>query len=358
MIKKNSIVALLFILAAMVQARPSGDGCGKSGSQKKIRYSIEGSIGRDNFTGTLYLGNSNDFQPYKTIVDSVRVENGRIVPHEAEADSVFCGCLFNLDARIAEQVFVESGKIIATVDAESGDVYFVGTELNDDCSSLYRQLLKLEEAETDKTEILKKTDSLVFPVLKKHADDPLGVSLALDFSGNIGDYSRGIEYFDALSGRWKAKELVQNERLRLETQVHTQVGLKFKDFAVEYEGKTTRLSDYVGRGNYVVADFWASWCGPCRAEIPNLVKAYDKYKDRGLQVVGIAVWDKPKATQRAVSEDANPFPQILNSQKIATDVYGINAIPEIILFAPDGTILARGLHGELLRAKLAEVFGE
>ena len=130
----------------------------------------------------------------------------------------------------------------------------------------------------------------------------------------------------------------------------------FKDFAVEYDGKTTRLSDYVGRGRYVLVDFWASWCGPCRQEIPNLIALYEKYKDEKFQMLGVAVQDNPEASLKAIDEMQIPYPQILNTQKIATDLYGIQAIPEIILFAPDGTILARGLRGEEIEQQLQNLF--
>lgn len=137
-----------------------------------------------------------------------------------------------------------------------------------------------------------------------------------------------------------------------------QEGDMFKDFAVEYDGKTTRLSDYVGRGKYVLVDFWASWCGPCRAEIPNIIALHEKYKDRNFTALGVAVNDKPEATLRAISKDSIPYPQILNSQETAPTLYGFNSIPEIILFAPDGTIVARGLRGEALEKKLEEIFNK
>ena len=137
----------------------------------------------------------------------------------------------------------------------------------------------------------------------------------------------------------------------------TAEGQKFTDFEVKAEdGAMQKLSDHVGKGKVVVADFWASWCPPCRAEIPKLQALKAKYGDK-FDVVGIAVWDNPDDTRKAIEELQITWPVIVGTQKLTepTDLYGIKGIHHIIVFGPDGTILSRGLTGDALAAKLAEV---
>ena len=155
-----------------------------------------------------------------------------------------------------------------------------------------------------------------------------------------------------ISSSVRVKGIVENARNREKTAE----GQMFVDFTVVDEnGKEQKLSDYVGKGDYVLVDFWASWCGPCRREMPVIKSVYDKYAGKGLTVLGVAVWDEPADTQKAIKELELPWPQITNAQKIPSDIYGFNGIPHIILFGPDGTILARGLYGEKLIAKVDEV---
>ena len=137
----------------------------------------------------------------------------------------------------------------------------------------------------------------------------------------------------------------------------TAEGKKFTDFEVKAEdGSVQKLSDFVGKGKITLVDFWASWCGPCRAEIPKLQALKAKYGDK-FDVLGVAVWDNPDDTRKAMQQMNITWPVIIGTEQLnePTDLYGIKGIPHIIIFGPDGTILSRGLMGDDLANKLAEV---
>ena len=249
---------------------------------------------------------------------------------------------------------LEAGNITITQDYWNS-CCMGGTLLNDSLYAAAREYRQAQQiGDNDKAQ------QFIKDYILRHRDDLTGVLMLTTLKRETTDEAK---YILALIGQ--CSESVQQHPITvlLSKQMNTLLTLPkegdmFRDFAVEYDGKTTRFSDYVGKGQYVLVDFWASWCGPCRAEIPNLIAAYNKHKDQGLQVLGIAAWDKPEATLKAIEKEKIPYPQIINSQKIATDLYGIKGIPHIILFAPDGTILKRGLRGDGIEEALKEIFGE
>ncbi|MCQ2165460.1 MAG: TlpA family protein disulfide reductase, partial [Bacteroidales bacterium] len=139
----------------------------------------------------------------------------------------------------------------------------------------------------------------------------------------------------------------------------TEEGKKFTDFTIVQdpqnpETSTVRFSDYAGRGKYLLVDFWASWCGPCKAEIPNIKAVYEKYAGEKFDVLSIAVWDDPAKTAVAAREEGVVWNQIVNAKEIPTDIYGIEGIPHIMLIGPDGTIIKRDLRGAEIEATVAK----
>ena len=143
-------------------------------------------------------------------------------------------------------------------------------------------------------------------------------------------------------------------------KMRTAVGQPFTDFTLtDLSGKEAKLSDYAGRGKYVLVDFWASWCGPCIEEMPNVLKAYNKYKGKGFEIVGVSLDTKDANWRNAVKNMQMEWPQLSDLKgwrSSAGELYGIRAIPATVLISPEGTIISRDLRGEELEAKLSEIF--
>lgn len=143
---------------------------------------------------------------------------------------------------------------------------------------------------------------------------------------------------------------------------NTSPGRMFVDFdATLPNGTETKLSDYVGRGKWVLVDFWASWCGPCRSEIPFVADIHKNYADQ-VTVLGVNVWDREESAVVAAAQLDITWSNIAVYQgpdkNSATTAYGIQGLPTLILFAPDGTIVNRTLRGaeieEVLKKQLTK----
>lgn len=141
----------------------------------------------------------------------------------------------------------------------------------------------------------------------------------------------------------------------------TEVGQKFVDFAGVNPKDTTqvlKLSDYAGKDKYVLLDFWASWCGPCRAAMPELKALNDKYASKGLEVIGVVVSDKLEDHFKAAEALNVTWTQIFDNKNELGALYGIEGIPTLILLDKDGTILVRTHGKDEVKAKIEELLGK
>ncbi len=206
-------------------------------------------------------------------------------------------------------------------------------------------------------------------LIRKNKDNYLGIYGLRNLYDEC-DAEEVLELIGIMSEKAQGTETVQNIKNFVIALDNTSEGRMFTDFTVnsivgmtrsippQYKYGEVKLSDYVGKGKYILVDFWASWCGPCMREVPNIKSVYDKYHGENFDVLSIAVWDRAEASVKAAESKEMNWNHIVNAESIPTDLYGIEGIPHIILFGPDGTILKRGLRGEAIGQEVAKYLGE
>ncbi|HMU47807.1 MAG TPA: TlpA disulfide reductase family protein [Chitinophagaceae bacterium] len=195
-------------------------------------------------------------------------------------------------------------------------------------------------------------------IFKKNPSSPIAVQILRDFAGWEINADEVQPLFDLLPESFKKYPSAIALKEEVEIAAKTGIGKMALDFT-QNDTLDVPVSLSSFRGKYVLIDFWASWCGPCRAENPNVVKTFDKYKDRNFHIIGVSL-DRPGQKEKwlkAIHDDHLAWTQVSDLKFWDNEVakqYGIRAIPQNLLLNPEGVIIAKNLKGEELDEKLGE----
>jgi len=202
-----------------------------------------------------------------------------------------------------------------------------------------------------------KDEKVYHQYITQNPNSPLALYVLNQYAGYDLDAKKVEPLFNMLPAATRKLPSAVAFKERIETAKKTAVGAMAMDFTQnDTLDKPVSLSDF--KGKYVLIDFWASWCGPCRAENPNVVKAYQQYKDKGFTILGISLDNNKDAWMKAIEHDQLSWTQVSDLKYWNNEVaqqYGIRSIPANLLLDKNGKIIARNLRGEDLVKKLAEL---
>lgn len=349
-------------------------------AQHKMPFTASGHI-EGLADGEIYLA----FGSFSNMrADTAQVTNGNFTFSDSLSEPSY-GMLFNHDYTVKVDMFLDKGKTVIRGNIDSSyDVKVSGSpvvneyaaynqsqqDLRKPVQAIYDKMLaaykagdsagmKKYQADFNAARDAQGKQAVVMQVnyIKTHPNSNASAWELLHYI-NDKTLNDSKQMYEAFSPQVKASAMGKETGGRIATLSRVSVGNQAPGFAqADENNKPVVLSSY--KGKYVLLEFWASWCSPCRAESPNVLQAYKKYKDKGFDVLSVSLDHEKDKWLQAVKKDGLLWKQVsdLNGWKNAVAVlYGINAVPANFLIDPTGKIVAQNLRGEDLNNKLSKIF--
>ncbi|AMR31404.1 hypothetical protein A0256_08180 [Mucilaginibacter sp. PAMC 26640] len=353
------------------------------------KFTVQGNVGTVGAPAKVYLQYRKD---KKTVIDSAVLKDGKFSFTGNAGTTPASGyLLFNAKGtgmngtRDYKSIYIEPGVVNVSATDAIADAKVDGPKTNQE-NALYQAALKpvndgytameakekaagdqaktpefIKQAKLDEKAIDEKEKAINKQFITAHPDSYISLNALQSFTYSA-DYVDIAPLYENLSPAIKASEGGKAFGEMLPKLKAVALGATAPEFAeADTAGKVVSLSSF--RGKYVLIDFWASWCGPCRAENPNVVKAYNQYKAKNFTIVGVSL-DRPNAKEnwlKAIHKDGLAWTQLSDLKfwdSKAAGMYGVRAIPQNFLLDPNGKIIGKNLRGDDLDAKLAELFGK
>ena len=359
--KKESFLTI--IVAAMVIALT---GCSKG---YRIEGTIEGANDGDTVAIMTFDGKGLDTLHLAIVKDGKFEAAGSV-------DSI-TNAIADYKGQASTQFFLENADIKLEADANEGTMAARGTLINDRNTELYDKMLALnkemselfEKANDNMTEAEQETlqkkaqeysgkmENTMKQFIRDNVSNYAGQFYLANYASDFGDEFIN-EMLAVVPEKDKNSYALKQLQKDMEAKGVTAIGKEFTDFSASTpDGETLALSDVAKEAKVLMIDFWASWCGPCRSEMPNVKEVYERFHDQGFEILGVSLDDDASEWKKAIEELGMAWPQVSDLggwQSKPAGIYAIQAIPATV-FIKDGKIVARDVRGEDLAPKVEEL---